>query len=896
SDFALVKMPPGAVDINSGAATTSGASVTLKLSAKDRNGVGQMRISNDGVFDTEPWETYAASKAWTLSGGNGLKTVYAQFKDGLGNISPTYTDTISLYGAGAVSSSINSPVGGALLSGSTFTVTGSAVDGDGSGVQKVDLSFDGGNTWYAASGTTAWSYQWSLPVDGQFTIKSRATRNSGAVELPGAGVTVIADRTRPVAAITYPANGATISGPACTVTGTATDGSGSGVGRVEVSTDGGATWKAASGTTAWSYAWAIPAGERNTTIKARAIDVAGNPQSPFAEAAVVQDNAGPSASTLVWTRQRGTTADDIAKGVAVDAAGNVYTAGTSRGQLDGNSNPTGAVELFLSKFDQSGNWLWTKQMWTVSDVAGVAAAQDGVYVAGTVLGSLDGCAVLGGKDAFLVKFDTDGNKLWTRQAGSTADDIVNTVTAGNNGEVFIAGYTTGSIDGCVNAGDGDMFAIKYDRDGNKLWTQEMGEQYWDNAIGASADAAGNFYMTGFSNWDLAVVKYGPDGRRIWMAKDNRPEFPPDNRKGQGVVADGSGNVYTAGWTCNGYEGSANANLYLTRYSPDGEQLWARQVSSAGYHEDRALGISYDPGGFIYVAGYTKGWLDGKANAGDFDYFVSKYDVDGNLMWTQQRGSASEDEANCIAIDEDGRLYTAGSTKGGLEGNTNTGQEDLFVARFAGDIMTINSGGAFTNTVDATLHFHAQDISGITEARVSGDGAFEGVPWDSFSASWAWTLMEGENTVYAQLKDGAGNITAVIKSVTVETTIPSSAITAPQDGGFIVGRTCMVTGSAADPDSGIRKVEVSIDGGASWKLAGGKENWSYLWTLPLDGSYTILSRATDLAGNVEAPNPGPTVTIEGSFPSSSITAPAASATVSGAACTVTGTAADAGSGV
>jgi alpha-tubulin suppressor-like RCC1 family protein len=87
--------PTGSVRINSGAAYTTTAAVVLTLSAADDNGViAGMRISNDGVFDTEPWESYATSKSWNLIAGEGTKTVYVRFKDLTGNESATMTATI----------------------------------------------------------------------------------------------------------------------------------------------------------------------------------------------------------------------------------------------------------------------------------------------------------------------------------------------------------------------------------------------------------------------------------------------------------------------------------------------------------------------------------------------------------------------------------------------------------------------------------------------------------------------------------------------------------------------------------------------------------------------------------------------------------------------------------
>ncbi len=97
--------PTGSVTINGGAATTRNSVVALGLSATDDSGwIAQMRISNDGVFDTEPWENYAESKSWNLTAGDGTKTVYVKFKDPSNNESGATTASITLDSGISVSS------------------------------------------------------------------------------------------------------------------------------------------------------------------------------------------------------------------------------------------------------------------------------------------------------------------------------------------------------------------------------------------------------------------------------------------------------------------------------------------------------------------------------------------------------------------------------------------------------------------------------------------------------------------------------------------------------------------------------------------------------------------------------------------------------------------------
>jgi hypothetical protein len=94
-------------------------------------------------------------------------------------------------------STITQPLNGSNLYTNKYIIKGTADDGTGSGVQKVEVSTDGGTTWNIASGTTSWSYAWVIPGVGTYTIKSRASDNAGNVEIPGAGITVTVVQRQP---------------------------------------------------------------------------------------------------------------------------------------------------------------------------------------------------------------------------------------------------------------------------------------------------------------------------------------------------------------------------------------------------------------------------------------------------------------------------------------------------------------------------------------------------------------------------------------------------------------------------------------------------------------------------------------------------------------------------
>lgn len=89
--------PTGSIIINNDNPYTASTAVTLSLTATDStSGISEVRLSNDGVWDTEPWEPQVSTKSWTLSPGDGAKTVYYQIRDNAGLTSTAYSDTITI--------------------------------------------------------------------------------------------------------------------------------------------------------------------------------------------------------------------------------------------------------------------------------------------------------------------------------------------------------------------------------------------------------------------------------------------------------------------------------------------------------------------------------------------------------------------------------------------------------------------------------------------------------------------------------------------------------------------------------------------------------------------------------------------------------------------------------
>ncbi len=162
----------------------------------------------------------------------------------------------------------------------------------------------------------------------------------------------------------------------------------------------------------------------------------------------------------------------------------------------------------------------------------------------------------------------------------------------------------------------------------------------------------------------------------------------------------------------------------------------------------------------------------------------------------------------------------------------------------------------SNNTSAIISFAATEAGSTFECQLDSSG------YTSCSSPVSYSgLSTGGHTFSVRAMDAVGNTDQTPASYTwmIDTQPPSSTILSPVSGATMTVATLVITGTASDIGSRVQKVEVSTDGGSTWLAASGTSSWSYSWLVPMDGFYTIKSRATDIAGNVEAPVSGTSIT-------------------------------------
>ena len=362
---------------------------------------------------------------------------------------------------------------------------------------------------------------------------------------------------------------------------------------------------------------------------------------------------------FAWAKSMGGTSSDTGLGITVDSSGNVYTTGSFRETADfdpgaGTFNLTsaGGFDIFVSKLDSSGNFVWAKSMGGTGNDYGYSIAVDSngnVYTTGIFSGTADfdpgagtfNLTSAGGDDIFVSKLDSSGNFIWAKSMGGTGYDHGFGIAVDSNSNVYTTGFFSETADfdpgagtfNLTSAGGDDIFVSSYDifvskldSSGNFVWAKGMGGTGYDSGYSIAVDSNGNVYTTGYFQ--------------------GTADFNP----GAGTFNLTSAGVY---------------DIFVSKLGGNGNFIWAKSMGGTG--NDYGLGIAVDSSGNVYTTGHFSETADfdpgagtfNLTSAGGYDIFVSKLDSIGNFVWAKSMGGTGNDYGESIAVDSNGNVHTTG---------------------------------------------------------------------------------------------------------------------------------------------------------------------------------------------------------------------------------------------
>lgn len=315
----------------------------------------------------------------------------------------------------------------------------------------------------------------------------------------------------------------------------------------------------------------------------------------------------------------------------------------------------------------------------------VVGEDDTIYVAGYTSGDLDG-ANQGGTDVFVAAYTPDGDQSWIHQHGGPGNEECWDLGVDGSGNVFLAGRSDGSV-GSGNMGGLDIVVWRFDATGLD-WVRQLGTAVddWGHSVGV--DPTGHAFLVGYTlgsldganrgDRDLFVARFESDGTNPWMRQRGDTGWD----EALDAIVASTGEVYVSGRTATGLDGQTSNggdDVFLMRWGPDGTWRWTRQWGSAG--NEVTFGLAEDIDGNLYVPGNTPGTFDGESNSGGTDYFLTKLDPSGNRIWSRIRGTAATDVASsCVAdVGYSGLIYLS-LISNGMLGATAEGMDDTVVSK------------------------------------------------------------------------------------------------------------------------------------------------------------------------------------------------------------------------
>ncbi|MEI6508013.1 MAG: SBBP repeat-containing protein [Bacteroidota bacterium] len=332
-----------------------------------------------------------------------------------------------------------------------------------------------------------------------------------------------------------------------------------------------------------------------------------------------------SAGMLQWGTYFGGPGGEIAYGIAIDPKRNVIITGYTNSALGiattGSymSSLGGNTDAFVSRFSTSGSMLWSTYFGSSLNDIGFGIATDSggnIYVTGRT-NSTTGIASIGAYqtvygggyyDAFLVQFDSLGNKHWSTYYGVDQRDIGLAVTTDYRGDVLFTGYTNSgamiasggahqTIYGGGGSSYGDAMIVKFTSLGARVWATYYGGSGEDEALGIATDAIGNVYVAGSTTSSTAIA--------------------------------------TAGTSGSSFSGGANSDAFIVKLNTNGIRQWGTYYG--GTQIDDAQSIAVSNTGNILVTGRTYsttgiafGTVYQNIYGGNQDAFVASFTSYGGL--------------------------------------------------------------------------------------------------------------------------------------------------------------------------------------------------------------------------------------------------------------------------
>ena len=405
------------------------------------------------------------------------------------------------------------------------------------------------------------------------------------------------------------------------------------------------------------------------------------------------------APTFDWAFASGGLYGTLYNGsMILDDLGNIYSVGHFNGgpvDFDPGSDvlnltSVGETDIYITKFNASGNFIWAKRFGGTEKDEGAGITVDGsgnVYFTGNFKGVVDfdpGTDVFnltsnGSSDIFVCKLDPDGNFLWAKQMGGISDESGRAIAVDGSGDVYVTGEFQDTVDFypgsgtsvLTSSGRTDIFICKLSTSGAFQWVKQIGSTEYDRGEALLIDNTSNIFLTGSFTGTVdfdpgagvtELTSPGLTGASGFVLKLNATgDFEWATQLQNNI----SGNAVTTDITGNIYVGGGGPGIGIVKLSATGDITWDKFLPGFNC---AARSIAVDVLGNVYTTGSFRGNVDFDPSEGTvifdsgygWDAYINKFDASGNYIWAYQLGDPTQrNYGTAMALDASGSIYASG---------------------------------------------------------------------------------------------------------------------------------------------------------------------------------------------------------------------------------------------
>ncbi len=344
-----------------------------------------------------------------------------------------------------------------------------------------------------------------------------------------------------------------------------------------------------------------------------------------------------------------------------------------------NSYGAGMNDFYLIKSDSLGNPVWSKTYGGTKDDEAYSVKQttDGGFIIAGYSNSFGAINY----DAYLVKTDAMGDTLWTKTYGGINSDFANSVQQTTDGGFILAGYTTSFVS---SPDSGNIYLIKTDANGNLSWSKSLGGAInISDGYSVKQTTDKGYIVTGYTNsfgepnGDVILFKTDSMGIVSWTKTYGSLGLD----WGNSIKQTTDGGYIIAGSAS--FDSTNLVDVYLIKTNAIGDTLWTKTYGGIGYDFGQSVEQTTD-GGYI-ITGYTN-----SCDTCNYNAYLIKTDINGNLLWSSTNGGKGDDEGNYVHQTTDGGYIVAGVTN-----SYGTGDYDFYVIKTDANGISCNQAN-FTN--------------------------------------------------------------------------------------------------------------------------------------------------------------------------------------------------------